>query len=131
LFAVGCGDNSGIVELQHFLERSAADLEFMGREWPESYSKAEEAIKDKAKDGTPHISRGELYDIFKECRIEERSFKDVAGAMSILGVITQFPDCPDLRDFIVLQPQWLTKAISEVMEDKQLASDKGEISLDR
>lgn len=103
----------------------------MGREWPESYSKAEEAIKDKATDAIPYINRGQLYDIFKGCSIDESIFKDLATAMSILGVITQFPDCPDLRDFIVLQPQWLTKAISEVMEDKLLTSNKGEIPLHR
>jgi GTPase SAR1 family protein len=131
LFAVGCKDNSGIPNLQEFLKRAAADLEFMGRDWPESYSRAEKAIKDKANEGTPHISRGELYDTFRRCSIDESIFKDLAGSMSTLGVMTQFPDCPDLRDFIVLQPQWLTKAISEIMEDRQLTSDKGEIALQR
>jgi Leucine-rich repeat (LRR) protein len=131
LFAVGCEDNSGVVELKDSLKRWAADLEFMGREWPESYSKAEEALKGKAKEGTAHISRSQLYGIFKKCSINESIFKDLAGSMSTLGVMTQFPDCPDLHDFIVLQPQWLTKAISEIMEDKQLASDKGEIALRR
>jgi internalin A len=131
LFAVGCEDNSGVVELQNSLKRWAADLEFMGREWPESYSKAEEAIKGKAKEGAAHIGRSQLYEIFRVCGIDESIFKDLAGSMSTLGVMTQFPDCPDLRDFIVLQPQWLTKAISEIMEDKQLASDKGEIALQR
>lgn len=131
LFAVGCKDNSGISNLQEFLKRSAADLEFMGREWPESYSRAEEAIKDKAKKGTSHITRGQLYDTFRESSIDESIFKDLGGSMSTVGVMTQFPDCPDLRDFIVLQPQWLTKAISEIMENRQLESDKGEITLQR
>ena len=131
LFAVGCKDNSGIRSLQEFIKRSAADLEFMGREWPQSYSTAEEAIKKRANAGIPHISRGQLYDIFRGESIDENIFKDVAGSMSTLGVITQFPDCPDLRDFIVLQPQWLTKAISEIMENRQLESDKGEITLQR
>jgi Leucine-rich repeat (LRR) protein len=131
LFAVGCKDDSGIRELQDFLRRSAADLEFMGREWPESYGRAEQAIKEAAKNARSHITRGQLYEIFRGCRINENIFKDLSGSMSTLGVMTQFSDCPDLSDFIVLQPQWLTKAISEVMEDKQLASDKGEIALQR
>lgn len=131
LFAVGCKDNSGIDDLQMSLKRWAADLEFMGREWPTSYGKAEEAINARAKTGATYISRSQLYDIFRGCQIDESIFKDLAGAMSILGVMTEFPDCPDLHDFIVLQPQWLTKAISEIMEDRQLASDKGEIALQR
>ena len=131
LFAVGCADNSGVEELRGYLKRWAADLEFMGRAWPDSYSRAEVAIKDRAKMGEAHINRSQLYDIFKNCGIDGSIFKDLSASMATLGVITQFPDCPDLLDFVVLQPQWLTKAISEIMEDKQLTLDKGEISLER
>jgi hypothetical protein len=51
--------------------------------------------------------------------------------MAILGTITLFKDCPDLEDFVVLNPQWLTKGISLVMEDEQLRKDKGEITHQR
>jgi len=37
----------------------------------------------------------------------------------------------NLRDFVVLKPQWLTKAISRVMEDAQLAREQGEITHER
>ncbi len=131
LFAVGCADKSGIPELQDSLMRSAADLNFMGRDWPSSYAKAESAIQQQADEGVSHIDRGVLHEIFADAQIDAESFDDVAVSMATLGVITQFPDCPDLRDLIVLQPQWLTKAISEVMEDKQLADDKGRMSLPR
>ena len=81
--------------------------------------------------GVAHIARSQLHAIFADAKIDDTSFDDVASSMATLGVITQFPGCPDLRDFIVLRPQWLTKAISEIMEDKQLADDKGKISLQR
>ena len=129
--AVGCEDDSGIPELQRALIRRAADLNLMGRDWPESYSHAEAAIKKKADSETAHIDRGRLHAVFADATIDETGFDDVATSMATLGVITQFPDCPDLRDFIVLQPQWLTKAISEIMEDRQLKDERGEISLER
>jgi internalin A len=131
LFPVGCEDDSGITELRDLLKRCAADLEFMGHEWPETYSKAEQAIKATAETGTAHINRTQLHDTFRSCGIEQSIYGDVARSMSTLGVMTEFPDSPDLRNFIVLQPQWLTKAISEIMEDKKLASDKGEMTLRR
>lgn len=131
LFAVGCADKSGIPELQDSLMRWAADLRFMGRDWPDSYEHAESAIQKQADAEVPHIDRGALHKIFADAGIDEESFDDVAVSMATLGVITQFPDCPDLSDFIVLRPQWLTKAISEIMEDSKLADDKGEISLKR
>ncbi len=131
LFPVGCEDNSGVAELQEYLKRSAADLEFMGRKWPESYSRAEDVIEELAESGAEHIDRSGLYHVFAECNIDQPNFDDVAAAMATLGVITQFPDCHDLANFVVLQPQWLTKAISHIMEDQQLTDDKGEISFQR
>ncbi len=131
LFAVGCADKSGIPELQDSLMRCAADLRLMGRDWPDSYGHAESAIQNQADAEVPHIDRGRLHAIFADAGIDEESFDDVAVSMATLGVITQFPDCPDLSDFIVLRPQWLTKAISEIMEDSKLADDKGELSLQR
>ena len=130
-FPVGCEDGSNIPRLQAFLRRWAADLEFMGSLWPASYGKAEAELKAKAKRGTERITRDNLCKTFAKAGLNPDGYEDAAGAMSRLGVITQFPDCPDLRDFVVLRPQWLTKAISKVMEDKQLSEDKGEITLPR
>ena len=131
LFPVGCKDDLGVPELQSFLRRSAADLEFMGQEWPASFAKAETAVKATAASGVSHITRTELHAIFRHAGIEETLFRDLSRSMSLLGIITEFFDSPDLRNFIVLQPQWLTKAISEIMEDRQLTADKGEIALSR
>ncbi len=128
-FAVDCKTGLCINELQEFLKRWAADLEFMGSPWPASYNKAEKKIRAKKK--TSHIGRDALDAIFEKSGISKESYDDAAAAMARLGVITQFPDCIDLRSFVVLRPQWLTKAISLVMDDKKLADDKGEITLKR
>ncbi|MCL4202324.1 MAG: leucine-rich repeat domain-containing protein [Pirellulaceae bacterium] len=126
LFAVGCEDNLGIPALQQELHRRAADLAFMGRDWPETYDNAETRIDAEAKT-TSHVTRGDLRQIFADSGIDAAGYEEAARALARLGIITQFPDCPDLTDFIVLQPQWLTKAISYVMEDRQLDADQGEI----
>jgi internalin A len=127
VFAVGCEDSSGIPELQKEIRRRAADLAFMGRDWPQTYDHAETCIEAEAKK-TSHITRGRLRQIFADSGIDAAGYDVAARALARLGIITQFPDCPDLADFIVLQPQWLTKAISYVMEDRQLAADQGEIT---
>lgn len=132
LFAVECdGDKDGIPALQDYLMKTAMKLDHMGQLWPDTYSDAEEAIEELAKKDTCHITRSELYSLFGRCGISERGFDVAATALATLGVITHFPDCPDLISFIILKPQWLTKAISLVMEDEQLDNDKGEISYRR
>jgi hypothetical protein len=128
-FFVGCENGLNIEKLRTFLQRWAADLEFMGCPWPTSYERAEAEIK--AKKRTTHIGRDKLHAIFAKAGVGQESYEDAAAAMARLGAITQFADCPDLRDFVVLRPQWLTKAISKVMEDGQLSADQGEIALTR
>lgn len=128
-FSVGCKSGKNIDKLQIFLQRSAADLEFMGSSWPNSYEKAEIEIKKKADADTAHLTRAALNDILLTSGVSEDNYDGAAEAIARIGAITQFPDSPDLSDFVVLKPQWLTKAISKVMENGQLSEDKGEIGM--
>ncbi|MFM2168825.1 MAG: hypothetical protein RIS79_3196 [Verrucomicrobiota bacterium] len=130
-FPVGCENEKNIDNLRDFLRRSAAKLEFMGLPWPQTYERAETALKKKAKTKAAHLTRKQLNAILKKAAVSPDNFDGAAGAMERIGVITQFPDCPDLNDFVVIKPQWLTKAISKVMEDGKLSEDKGEIELRR
>ncbi|MBF0566933.1 MAG: hypothetical protein HQK89_17040 [Nitrospirae bacterium] len=100
----------------------------MGEPWPQSYATAENAIKTTS-ETCNYINRLELYKIFEASNIREEDFAIVSSVMGDMGIITHFPDCVDLRDFIVLKPHWLTKAISHVMEDKELAENQGECTL--
>ena len=131
LFPVGCAKDLGIPELRDFLVCRAANLKHIGRVWPNSYRNVETNIEEQTNAGNNYINRKQLYAIFGDAGIEEGGFNEAANAMASLGIITQFTDCPDLENFIVLEPQWLTKAISEIMEDKQLKTDMGKISQER
>ncbi|GEP41915.1 hypothetical protein BGE01nite_12060 [Brevifollis gellanilyticus] len=130
-FPVGCENGKNIEKLRDFLRRAAANLEFMGTPWPQTYERAEMALKAKARTKTAHLSRAKLNAILKKASVNSDNYDGAAGAMERIGAITQFPDCPDLSDFVVIKPQWLTKAISKVMEDGKLSEDKGEIELKR
>lgn len=129
-FPVGCQTRKGIDDLAAEIKRAAGGMKLMGADWPISYQKAEDAIRERSEKDA-NVTRAELYQIFGQSGISREGFENVAGHMASLGVITQFRDSPELADFVVLNPQWLTKAISLVMEDKQLEDDKGEITHQR
>lgn len=131
-FPVGCDNGRNIDHLQSFLKISAANLEFMGAPWPISYEKAEQKLKAQAHADIPHITRAQFNAILKDSRVSDENYDGAANSLARIGAITQFPpECPDLWDFVVLKPQWLTKAISRVMEDGKLSDDKGEIEFRR
>jgi GTPase SAR1 family protein len=130
-FIVGCETCKGIDTLSEEIKKAAAETKQMGMEWPESYQKAEDEIRRYA-EREAKVSRAVLYDeIFTKSGIDKGNFESAAEQMAAMGLITHFKDSPDLRDFVVLNPQWLTKGISLVMEDEQLEKDKGEISRQR
>src|SRR5437764_204968 len=105
-FSVGCENGRNIDKLKDFLQSSAAKLDYMGAPWPKSYDSGETQIKNKAKRKAAHISRAKLNGILTKAGVSEDNCDSAAAAMARLGVITQFPDCADLRDFVVLKPQW-------------------------
>jgi len=129
-FAVGCETSKGIDELSEEIKKAAADMEQMGRGWPETYQNAEKAIEIMREEDA-RVSRDKLYEIFEKSGIDEDGFENAAEQMETLGLITQFRDSLELEEFVVLNPQWLTKGISLVMEDKKLDKDKGEITQER
>ena len=126
-FAVGCETKKGIDELSKEIKKAASDMEQMGKGWPETYQKAEKAIEE-IRDKKASVGRDKLYGIFEKSGIDKDGFENAAGQMETLGLITQFKDSTELEDFVVLNPQWLTKGISLVMENEQLDKDKGEIT---
>ena len=126
-FAVGCENREGVDDLTIEVKRATAEIIGEGMNWPVTYTNAEEKIRQYSKKET-QVSKAELYGIFKESGISEEGFEGAAMQIHSLGLITQFRDSPALEDFVVLNPQWLTKGISKVMEDERLDKDKGEIS---
>ena len=129
-FEVGCATGKGVKALKRNIQRRASKLEVMGAEWPVSYAKAEKGIKERA-EKEAHVSRTSLTRLFKKSGIVKIDYENAARLMGYLGILTHFLDCEDLKRFIVLKPQWLTKAISYILENKQLEKDKGEITYSR
>jgi len=129
-FAVGCETSKGIEELSEEIKGAAADMEQMGRGWPETYQNAEKTI-EVMREEDARVSRDKLCEIFEKSGIDKDGFENAAEQMETLGLITQFRDSLELEEFVVLNPQWLTKGISLVMEDKKLDKDKGEITQER
>ncbi len=129
-FAVGCANRRGVSELRRHIRRRAARLRVMGKRWPESFARAEGWLENRA-EKDECITRGSLHGMFRKGGVNKGSYETAAERMGQLGIITHFPRSEALRDFVVLKPQWLTKAISYVLEDGQLKRDQGEITHER
>ncbi|MDJ0839418.1 MAG: COR domain-containing protein [Acidobacteriota bacterium] len=124
---VGCKNGKGVSKLKNYLAQKSKTLGLIPQLWPGSFVKAEKVITDIAKRGKVAMTRNELKAILDECGIYEYDHSNAMQLMGDLGIFTHFPDSITLNDFIVLKPEWLTKAVSEVLEHKTLIRKNGEM----
>ena len=106
----------GIDRLRLAIGAEAAQLPQMGQLWSPRWLAAREDILARGKT-EPQIWYDQFAATCKQHRLSEPETSTLAKLMHDLGLIIYYSDDEGLRDIVVLNPEWLTKAISYVLED--------------
>ena len=114
----------GLKELREAIAREASKLPQMGELLSTSWVAAREAIARRAREET-QIPQSALLEICRQHQLDEDESEAFASLLHDLGHIIYYADSEGLRDMVVLQPEWLTKAIGYVLEDRKTREDKG------
>ena len=113
----------GISELRELIAKHSLGLPLMEQEWPKSWSKAESSLKKMVGEKPQATAYTYLPTYLKTCEeagVSSEIATDILGVyLHELGKIVFFSQDDVLRDFIVLKPNWLTEAISKVLDDTQ------------
>lgn len=125
-YPVDSKSGRNIDELRSRIMRLAEGMELMPQPWPAAYQNAEKSLMELGKQ-TNYVKRAALEGIFEEKGLPADAFDSTARVFGDLGIFTHFPDNPDMKDRIVLNPQWLTKAISLALEVPSLSAQGGEM----
>ncbi len=113
-------DNStgfGITELSERIAVEAAQLPQMGQLISPRWIAAREEILARAKTD-PQIPYQQFVEACQRHQVNGDEIGTLAELMHDLGQIVYYGGDEGLRDFVVLDPEWLTKAISYVLEDE-------------
>ena len=94
----------------------------MGAEWPSAWMKTAEAIR-KIKEH--YIPAERLRETMEACKVKADSRKVLGRWLHELGDILYFDDDPELRDLVILNPEWVTRNISNVLECGEIADAGG------
>ena len=118
------GEMVGIAELKKIIADESAKLEQMGMMFNRGWKDARDQL---IKHPDPRISYTEFSKI---CTQPPHSLNRVdtdilAHLMHDLGYIVHYDDDEKLRDDVVLKPEWLTKAIGFVLEDRTTRDAEG------
>lgn len=114
----------GIAKLREQIAAEVAQLPQMGQLINRRWIEARDEILARAKTD-PQISYEEFVEICRRHHVDGEEIATLAELMHDLGHIICYSDDKWLRDFVVLNPEWLTVAISYVLEDKPTAQSAG------
>ncbi|MGD1867049.1 MAG: COR domain-containing protein [Phormidesmis sp.] len=115
-------DRQGIEFLYAEIRALAADLPLMGKPWPKRWGEATEALKTSSK---KIISRQQMMEVFRQHSLDRENSEVLAKYLHDLGTILQYPDSDALKDYVILNPQWISEYISKVITSDSLLDNKG------
>ena len=123
-FEVDNQTGHGIEELKDAIATEAARLPQMGQKISARWVAARDEITELAQ-AQPEMS---FQDFTALCRLHQVSGEEIltlATLMHDLGQIIYYGTDDGLQDFVVLNPEWLTKAISAVLHDDTTRNSGG------
>lgn len=116
-FEVDNRTGAGIPELRNSIAWEAAQLPLMGQLLSPRWVAARDDILARGQ-SDPHIPYEQFAKICNAYGVTGKETITLAQLMHDLGHIIYYAEDEGLRDIVVLNPEWLTKAISYVLEDK-------------
>ena len=119
-------DNSsqeGIDALRTMMAEEAIKLPLMGSRWPSTWISGVEAIRTcEMQHTTPEL----LYKRLSVAGVTDRSHQTyLLRALHVLGDILYFDEDEDLRDTVILRPQWVNEYIAKVLDSPEVAAQEG------
>ena len=122
------GQGVGIKDLRDAIARVAASLPEVGRSVPKRWDDTRTALRESSAAYLP------LEKVLKLCtdeKMDEEEAKDFIRVAHRLGYLIHYAHDPALRDIVVLQPDWLSTAISYVLDDKDTRENNGLVEFAR
>ena len=116
------GEMVGIAELKKIIAEQAAQLEQMGMGFNRNWKSARDELIAYPE---PRISYAAFGEVCARHGLTQIDTDTLAHLMHDLGYIVHYSDDEKLRDDVVLKPQWLTKAIGFVLEDRATQESEG------
>lgn len=122
------GERAGIAQLKQAIARVAASLPEMGRSVPKRWAETRVTLQDS---GAAYLPLQDVMGLCRERKMEEDEAGDFIRISHRLGHLIHYAHDETLRDMVVLKPDWLSTAISFVLDDRETREGHGLVSFTR
>ena len=109
------GDKVGIAALKNQIAHTAKTFDQMGAKLNRAWRESRDELLAKEE---PRITYADFAAVCERHSLSPIATRTLADLMHDLGYIVYYGDDEALQDDVVLQPEWLTKAIGFVLEDR-------------
>ena len=114
----------GLDELKQAIAQAAVNIPQVGRSVPASWKQVLDAIRQRSETDA-WITYEQFQTLCTEQSVDLALAKTYAAILNELGHLIHYSADPILKDTVILKPEWLSKAISFVLEDKQVKAQNG------
>ncbi|MGK7913230.1 MAG: COR domain-containing protein, partial [Synechococcus sp.] len=111
-------------DLKQLIAHTAANIPQVGRTVPASWKRVLDAIRQHSQTDA-WITYEQFQSLCAEQDVDLTLAKTYAAILNELGHLIHYSADPVLKDTVILKPEWLSKAISFVLEDKQVKDQNG------
>nr|VFJ87041.1 MAG: Leucine rich repeat-containing protein [Candidatus Kentron sp. LFY] len=122
------GERRGIEELKRAIARVAAGLLEVGRKVPKRWQQVREALVET---GKAYLALQELFPLCRAHGMDHDEARLFVTLSHRLGHLIHYEHDPQLRDMVILKPDWLATAISFVLDDEATRAAHGLVRLSR
>ena len=117
-------DETGLEQLKQLISQTAVNIPQVGRSVPASWKRVLDAIRQRSETDA-WISYEQFLALCGSQKVDVTLAKTYAAILNELGHFIHYSTDPVLKDTVILKPEWLSKAISFVLEDKQVKEQNG------
>ena len=113
-----------IETLKEKIAEIATSLPTMGRRVPASWERVLRAVRQRGS-ADPWITYDQYLELCAGQEVSVRRAKIYASLLNELGHLIHYPTDPLLKETMILRADWLSKAISFVLEDREIKAQRG------
>jgi internalin A len=127
-------DNAGVNEVLAYLKMKISELDSVGKIWPKSYADIREELEQLAADGVNYIEETTYLDICTKHEIDNEDARELSKTLHSIGTILHYQDnkeAEDLKDWVILRPEWVTKAFYRIVRNRDINLAKGKFTKDQ
>lgn len=123
-FKISSQTGEGIDTLKQAIVQHSINLPMMGLRWPKTWRSAQQAVQ-ALRSRASHASFNEVRATICSCGLDERDAVVLLRWLHELGEVLHYADAPELRDLVMLDPQWVTRRVGQILASTDVQNAKG------